>query len=365
MLLLSHFVGYAVVVTVMGALYAIIYMIAQALENQKLLAVAKAEMQEVLIGGFVVILLSFIIFNVGQQLGYHLINAFVPNSADYVGEDAPANDNDWFFFDNARNLQSSIIGGYTSVFISASALAGDAASASTAYLSRGIEGSQELGTETVNGAASGSFTTHLCRPIAIVAALVNDIASLVSRTITIMSAQDMLVFAAQFLYAPFFLLGIILRSFNIVRGIGAFFIGFSIALFFYPIFLILMEGYTIEYFSDMGLDLLESSSVSSLNSNINGLGSYGRFGSTGSYCDENPKGDLQGNIDEYRGQLDAGTTMDSANNMATAGSMMFAMLLSQGFALLMVVSLTGGIAKVMGADISPFIIGQITRIGAM
>jgi hypothetical protein len=31
----------------------------------------------------------------------------------------------------------------------------------------------------------------------------------------------------------------------------------------------------------------------------------------------------------------------------------------------MVVSLTGGITKVMGADISPFVIGQITRIGAV
>jgi hypothetical protein len=312
-----------------------------------------------------VILLYFIIFNVGQQLGYYTIKSFVPGLDDrYAGASAPTSD--YFFFDNADNLQKDIIGGYTSIFISASRLAGDAASASSAYISRGIEGSQPLPIGINNG-ASGSLTTHLCKPVAIIAALVNEIASLVSRTITIMSAQDMLVTAARFLYAPFFMLGIILRSFNVVRGIGAFFIGFSIALFLYPIFLILMEGYTIEYFSTMGLDLLDSTSVSSLNSNINTLGHYGRFGifSSGSYCDENPKGDLQDDMNRYKNQLDAGVTMNAGNNIATTGSLMFAMLLSQGFALLMVVSLTGGIAKVMGSDLSPFVIGNIVRISGM
>jgi hypothetical protein len=364
----TDYVSYFIVVVVMGALYAVIYMIAQALENQKLLAVAKAEMQEVLIGGFMVILLSYIVFNAAQGIGYYAIKSFVPTlDVKYTGSSAPTTSDDLFFFSKAGYLQQDITAGYSSVFISASTLAGNAAAASSSYLSRGIEGSQEIGSDLNKGGASGSFTTYLCRPVAIIATLINEIASVVSRTITIMFAQNMLVDAARFLYIPFFMLGIILRSFNVVRGIGAFFIGFSIALFVYPIFLILMEGYTIEHFSNsMGLDILSSSGISALNGKINDLGYYTPYWGSGvNYCDEAPKKNLVNDMDAYRTSLDSGVTMDSGNNIATIGSLMFAMLLAQGFALTMVVSLTGGIAKVMGADISPFIIGNITRIGAM
>jgi|GEM_PF-6542087 len=385
MLAPSDYTGYAIVVTVMGVLYAIVYMIAQALDNQKLLAVAKAEMQEVLIGGFVVMLLAFIAFNFAQQVGFYTVQSFVPNSATYIGSDKPATDD--FFFTKATSLQNEIVSGYTSMFISESTLAGNAATASMAYISRGIEGSSPMSSSAYSTSAdtgksggedkgtsggSGTLVTYLCKPVAMIASLVNEIASFVSRSITIMFAQKMLVAYAQSLYIPFFLTGVILRSFNMVRGIGAFFIGFSIALFIYPIFLILMEGYTVEYFKTMGLDVLSATDVNSLNGKINTVAHFSPYGKLNplerdiaSYCNENPKPDLQADMDAYKGQLDAGVTMAGGNNVTTAGSLMFAMLLSQGFALLMVVSLTGGIAKVMGADISPFIIGQITRIGAV
>jgi hypothetical protein len=390
MLVPSDYVGYAAVVTVMGAFYAIVYMIGQALENQKLLAVAKAEMQEVLIGGFMVMLLAYIAFNMAQQLGFYTIKYFIPNSnyATYMtNTDTPSTtgSDDTFFFTRAKNLQDSIVNGYTTIFISGSTLAGNAATASMAYISRGIEGSAEIGgsswsseadtgkTDKGHGSAGGSGTlvTYLCKPVAIIASMVNEIVSFVSRSITIMLAQRMLVSYAQYLYLPFFMTGIVLRSFNMVRGIGAFFIGFSIALFVYPIFLILTEGYTIEYFKGMGLNMLDQGSVGALNDNINATAHFTPYGGTifekriDTYCNENPKDDLQSDVDSYQAQLDDGVTMASGNNATTAGSLMFAMLLSQGFCLLMVVSLTGGITKVMGADISPFVIGQITRIGAV
>ena len=139
--------GFAVVVTMMGAFYAIVYMIGQALENQKLLSVAKAEMQEVLIGGFMVMLLAWIMFNVAQQVGFYTIKSFiVPDTTTNIGTTAPTTDN--FFFDKAIDLQYRIIGGFTSMFISASTLAGNAATASTAYITRGIEASTDIGGST-------------------------------------------------------------------------------------------------------------------------------------------------------------------------------------------------------------------------
>jgi hypothetical protein len=383
MLAPSDYTGFAVVVTVMGVFYAIVYMIGQALANEKLLAVAKAEMQEVLIGGFMVMLLAFIAFNMAQTLGFYVVQSFVPNSATYVGSDKPASDD--FFFNKSISLQDSIVSGYTTMFINESTLAGNAATASMAFISRGIEGSSPLGSSAYSTSAdsgksdkgdagtsggSGTLVTYLCKPVAMIASLVNEIASFVSRSITIMFAQKMLVKYAHDLYIPFFMIGIILRSFNMVRGIGAFFIGFSIALFVYPIFLILMEGYTIEYFSAMGLNILTTTGVDSINANINSVAHFSPYSNPlertiTTYCNENPKPDLQGDMDAYASQLDAGVTLTAGSNVPTAGSLMFAMLLSQGFCLLMVVSLTGGIAKVMGTDISPFVIGQITRIGAV
>jgi hypothetical protein len=383
--------AFAAVVVVMGALYAALFMVARMLENQKLEAVAKSEMLETLIGGFIVVLLIYAIFTVGQSVGYATIKSFVPNSADYVGSVAPSSDS--FFFEKANATQDRIISAYTSIFVSTSGLAGDAAAASMAYLSRGIqgtyetggsaseksgEGGKEGGDQKVSGGSTGTLVTYLCRPISLIAGIVNELASLASRTVTIMFAQKMLVNYAGSIYMPLFFIGIILRSFNIVRGIGAFFIGFSIALYLYPVFLILMEGYTIEHFASRGLDLLDAASVTALNSNINAVGGFDRYSGMplierrdiSGYCDENPKNDIQDDISAYQAQLDSGISAPdigsgAGGNITNMGSLMFAMLLAQGFALLMVVSLTGGIAKVMGSDISPFVIGQITRIGAM
>lgn len=179
---------------------------------------------------------------------------------------------------------------------------------------------------------------------------------------------------AQNIYLSLFLIGIILRSINVTRGIGAFFIAFSIALYIYPIFVILTEGYVIQFYSDaMGLNLLNSTTQTAMGSDIAGISKFDHYTENilapakapdYVYCDEgNAKQNLKDDIINFKKEMINGVEGKSGMNVITIGSLMFSLFLAQGFALLVVVSLTGGISKILGGDVGIWVLSSITRIG--
>jgi hypothetical protein len=396
----GHFGGFATVVMIVTLAYTALFIIARMLEIQKLEQVAKAELQEAMVGGFAVIMISYVIFTLSQPIGFAMIQDFIPNSeyASYVGSasafsslspgtscetDTKTN----FFFNQSTILNNKIAGAFSFIFMSVYESSNNASIASRSFLSRGIAGSQPVGGSNTEGKASadwgaasatGSMTTYFCKPLALIPAMLNEVSASASRMMSLMAAQNVLIDFAQDIYLSLFLVGIILRSINVTRGIGAFFIGFSIALYLYPIFVILMEGYVIEFYAnDMGMDLLGLTTPDDMGDKITDISYFDPYeeivliapaNPDYTYCKENKvQENLKDDVTKFQTEIVNGvngkTDSSSQPNVVTIGALMLSLFLAQGFSLLIVVSLTSGISKILGGDVGIWVISQITRIG--
>ena len=392
-----HFTGFAMVVMIVTLAYTALFIVARMLEIQKLEQVAKAELQEAMVGGFAVIMISYVIFTLCSPIGFAMIQDFVSNYNEYASSALPpegasgascetdARTN--FFFNQSTILNNKIAGAFSSIFMSVYESSNKASIASRSFLSRGIAGSQPVGGSNTEGKASadwgaasatGSMTTYFCKPLAIIPAMLNEVSASASRMMSLMAAQNVLIDFAQDIYLSLFLVGIILRSINVTRGIGAFFIGFSIALYLYPIFVILMEGYVIEFYAnDMGMDLLGSTTPDDMGDKITDISYFEPYKEIVLiaplhpdyvYCKENKvQENLKDDVTKFQTEIVNGVNgkTDSASqpNVVTIGALMLSLFLAQGFSLLIVVSLTSGISKILGGDVGIWVISQITRIG--
>jgi hypothetical protein len=338
-------------------------------------------------------MLAYVIFTLSQPIGYGLVKTFVPDINSYVnlgsalppegtGTDCQQDPRSIFFFGQSIALNNKIEGAFSSLFVAVSDASNNAVMASSSSLTRGISGSKSIGGPNTAGkpgegastSSSGTLITSFCRPLSLIPNMLSEVIMSTSRMISVMAAQNVLIEISQNIYLSLFLVGIILRSINVTRGIGAFFIAFSIALYLYPMFVILTEGYVIQFYADnMGLNLLDSTTQAAMGKTISDMSRFDPYTELKAlapptseyiYCDEsNVNSNLQTDLAKFKKEIIKGVEGQSGPNVITIGSLMFSLFLAQGFALLIVVSLTGGISKILGGDVGIWVIGQITRIG--
>jgi hypothetical protein len=193
----------------------------------------------------------------------------------------------------------------------------------------------------------GTFGFQSCNHLSLIQNKLSSLFAIISQQNSILYSLRS-IFEVSYILIPVFLfVGIVLRTLKISRGVGGFLISFSIALTLLP--------YITTFLIEMIPKIDRSLDPSSLLSDFEGY--LGGFAVNYSNC-------IDFSLTTFKSKIDyINSDLTSQNSLIVRTTSLFYLtLLSLGLSLLATISITVGINRLLGIEVSPFILSYIARV---
>jgi len=193
----------------------------------------------------------------------------------------------------------------------------------------------------------GTFGFQSCNHLSLIQNKLSSIFAIISQQNSILYSLRS-IFEISYVLIPVFLfVGIVLRTLKISRGVGGFLISFSIALTLLPY----ITTFLIEMIPKIDRSLDPNNLLSDFQTYLNG------FAVNYSNC-------LDLSLTTFKSKIDyINSDLTSQNSLIVRTTLLFYLtLLSLGLSLLATISITVGINRLLGIEVSPFILSYIARV---
>jgi len=193
----------------------------------------------------------------------------------------------------------------------------------------------------------GTFGFQSCNHLSLIQNKLSSIFAIISQQNSILYSLRS-IFEISYILIPVFLfVGIVLRTLKISRGVGGFLISFSIALTLLPY----ITTFLIEMIPRIDRSLDPDNLLSGFEGYLSG------FTVNSSNC-------IDLSLTTFRSKIEyINSDLTSQNSLIVRTTLLFYLtLLSLGLSLLATISITVGINRLLGIEVSPFILSYIARV---
>jgi hypothetical protein len=194
----------------------------------------------------------------------------------------------------------------------------------------------------------GTFGFQSCNHLSLIQNKLSSIFAIISQQNSILYSLRS-IFEISYILIPMFLfVGIVLRTLKISRGVGGFLISFSIALTLLPY----ITTFLIEMIPKIDRSLDPNNLLSDFQRYLNGFRVVDY-----SNC-------LDLSLTTFKSKIDhVNSDLTSQNSLIVRTTLLFYLtLLSLGLSLLATISITVGINRLLGIEVSPFVLSYIARV---
>jgi hypothetical protein len=192
----------------------------------------------------------------------------------------------------------------------------------------------------------GTFGFQSCNHLSLIQNKLSSLFAIISQQNSILYSLRS-IFEVSYILIPVFLfVGIVLRTLKISRGVGGFLISFSIALTLLPY----ITTFLIEMIPKIDRSLDPSNLLSDFQGYLSGFA-----------VDLNC---IDFSLTTFKSKIDyINSDLTSQNSLIVRTTSLFYLtLLSLGLSLLATISITVGINRLLGIEVSPFILSYIARV---
>ncbi len=338
----------------------LLYMISKILDIQNLSLMSQDEIKEIIVGT-IFISLAFLIFNgLIDIASYYVISGFYPQGVSGITNY------------NFRNVSQSLI---EKLFISFSEIETGLyntqvkfenvvyATKSTSIIQSGktdIFPNKELG-KTLNFMLQHASASEVgfsgCRGLGILLSFLRTINNNIRLAYTGLWGHIILINLSDTIVIVFLSIGLFLRSFKVTRGIGGFLIAFAFALLLYQPISYLLHRFIIDYIqNEYNINILNIKH-SDVEKDLERAGFY--FTENEMYCNEKK---VFSDVKNGLGKMKYISKEPNGNIIGVVTFTTLGILLSEGFAVLTIISISAGLSKLMGVEISPWVLSNIARL---
>jgi|GEM_PF-4024364 len=201
--------------------------------------------------------------------------------------------------------------------------------------------------QNVNPNFFGTFGFQSCNHLSLIQNKLSSIFAIISQQNSILYSLRS-IFEISYILIPLFLfVGIVLRTLKISRGVGGFLISFSIALTLLPY----ITTFLIEMIPKIDRSLDPNNLLSDFQTYLSG------FTVNSSNC-------IDLSLTTFKSKIEyINSDLTSQNSLIVRTTLLFYLtLLSLGLSLLATISITVGINRLLGIEVSPFILSYIARV---
>ena len=339
-----------------------VYMFAYATQNQSLIALARSEISDYIIFLVLFAVLSSFVFSdfANDLLGFtanYVHEKLSSSSSNPYSKPASGSSHSALItsalnsLDSNRGILNDILNNHSQYLRKISILSSISHTVSflSATSAEGIKNKEiadKIKTEVPSADAQVTFSS--CSGYSSVVNVMSGLASYLGMAIMAIKFQELLieVLSSDIAVNALLAIGILLRANPITRNAGAFFLALGLGLYYIMPFSILIANDAVySYYHEVkGIGNAIQSFYADIDTGYNDLTG------TAFIC-------YPGKIRSYLSSLENQIKGDNANMIS---SFIFFVILAQGITLLTFVSIVGGISKVFGAEIGPYIIGRLT-----
>jgi hypothetical protein len=199
----------------------------------------------------------------------------------------------------------------------------------------------------VNPNFFGTFGFQSCNHLSLIQNKLSSLFAIISQQNSILYSLRSIFEISNILIPLFLFVGIVLRTLKISRGVGGFLISFSIALTLLPY----ITTFLIEMIPIIDRSLNPNNLLSDFQRYLSG------FAVNSSNC-------IDLSLTTFKSKIEyINSDLTSQNSLIVRTTLLFYLtLLSLGLSLLATISITVGINRLLGIEVSPFILSYIARV---
>ncbi len=341
------------------ALAVLFYMLSKILDIQSLSLMSQDEIKEIVIGT-IFISLAFLIFNgLINVASYYVIEGFYPEGITGI--------TNYDFREASQTLIEELFISFSKVEEALYNAQVELESVVYATKSTSIiqAGKTDIFGDTLIGrmvnvlqhASASEVGFSPCKGLSEILIVLRGVNNNIRLAYTGLWGHIILINLSDTIVAIFLAMGLFLRSFKVTRGIGGFLIAFAFALLLYQPISYLLHKFVINYINDeYKVDLLNIKQ-NDIEKDLEKAGFY--FTKSGSYCDE---GKIFSDVEKSLRSMSTVTKDPKENIVGVITFATIGVLLSEGFAVLTIISVSAGLSKLMGVEISPWVLSNIARL---